>query len=184
MLSQPILDLCFRWGKFSKEDIHNVIPLLKIFATGLPLFGITALLTRVFYAHKDTKTPVKLSGITLGLYIVSFLIFMPIMGILSLALASVLSTLVLCILQVKIIQRRYPFYTLTFRMFFERKCLALSLFAIILYLINNSLNWNLQKVQIALQLSLLILCSGFVYLILLRTFDKKSFRTLLKLKID
>lgn len=184
LLSQPILDLCFRWGKFSEEDILNVIPLLKIFAVGLPLFGITALLTRVFYAHKDTKTPVKLSGITLILYILSFLIFMPLMGVNSLALASVLSTFVLCYLQIKIIQKRYAFYALTFKMFFEKKCLALALFAVILYFLNHMLSWNLQKMQIALQLSLLILSSGFIYLILLKIFDKKSFKILLKLRID
>ena len=184
LLSQPILDLCFRWGKFSGEDIRNVIPLLKIFAVGLPLFGITALLTRVFYAHKDTKTPVKLSGITLVLYIVSFLIFVPLIGVNSLALASVLSTFVLCILQVIIIQKRYPFYDLTFRMFFEKKCLALALFAIVLYSFNHLLNWDLQKIEMALQLLLLVLSSGIVYLILLRIFDQKSFHTLLKLRID
>ena len=184
LLSQPILDLCFRWGKFSEEDIRNVIPLLKIFAIGLPLFGITALLTRVFYAHKDTKTPVKLSGITLVLYIVSFLVFMPIIGISSLALASVLSTLILCILQVKIIQKRYPFYMLTFNMFFGKKCFALALFAVILYYFNHIIHWHLQKIGMAIQLSLLILISGLIYLILLRIFDKTSFRTLLKLRID
>ena len=109
---------------------------------------------------------------------------MPMIGVNSLALASVLSTLILCILQIKIIQKRYPFYALTFKMFFEKKCLALALFAIVLYGFNHLLNWNLQKIEMALQLSLLILGSGFVYLILLRIFDRNSFRTLLKLRID
>lgn len=184
LLSQPILDLCFLWGKFSKQDIGCVIPLLKIFAVGLPLFGITALLTRVFYAHKDTKTPVKLSGITLTLYIISFLIFAPILGVESLALASVLSTLVLCILQIKIIQKRYSFYTLNFQMFLDKKCLVACLFAVILYFINQTLNWDLPKIQIALQLFSLIFVSASIYLTLLWIFDKKSFRTLLKFKVS
>ena len=65
ILAQPILDLCFCWGNFSHNDVKQVVPLLQIFTMGLPLFGLTSLLTRVFHAHKDTITPVKLSFITL-----------------------------------------------------------------------------------------------------------------------
>ena len=184
LLSQPILDLCFRWGKFSKQDIQHVVPLLKIFTAGLPLFGITALLTRVFYAHKDTKTPVKLSGVTLVLYIASFLLFVTMTGVHSLALASVLSTFVLCILQIKIIQKRYPFYALNPKIFFGKKCSVFVLFAIFLHFFNKTLDWNLDKFQVALQLSILILISCIVYLLLLRLLDKTSFKTLLKLKVD
>ena len=101
ILAQPILEICFCWGNFSHNDAKQVVPLLQIFAVGLPLFGITSLLTRVFYAHKDTVTPVKLSFITLIAYVASFACLCPFFNVNSLALASVLSTCLQLVLQIK-----------------------------------------------------------------------------------
>jgi putative peptidoglycan lipid II flippase len=52
-----------------------MVPLLALFAVGMPFFSVVSLTTRAFYAVKDTRTPVRVAalsfvvnlGLTLGL---------------------------------------------------------------------------------------------------------------------
>jgi putative peptidoglycan lipid II flippase len=39
-------------------------PLLALFALGMPFFAVTSLMTRAFYATKDTSTPVKIATLS------------------------------------------------------------------------------------------------------------------------
>jgi putative peptidoglycan lipid II flippase len=64
LLSDPIVRLIFQHGRFSPADAAAMAPLLALFAVGLPFFSIVSLTTRVFYAMKDTVTPVKLAALS------------------------------------------------------------------------------------------------------------------------
>ena len=184
VLAQPILEIFFCWGNFSHNDAQQVAPLLKIFAVGLPIFGITALLTRIFYAHKDTVTPVKLSFITLITYIVSFISFVPFFHINSLALASVFSTFIQLILQIKIIQKRYSFYKLHLWQYFRKKWSVFLLFTGILTGISQFCTWTQEKIHDAVIILCVVMLSVIIYLLLLKYLDKKSFKHLIKLQLN
>lgn len=184
ILAQPILEICFFWGNFSHNDAKQVVPLLQIFAAGLPLFGITSLLTRVFYAHKDTVTPVKLSFITLTSYIISFACLCHFFNVNSLALASVLSTFIQLILQIKIIQQRYPFYPLNLLEYFRKKWSVFLSFTGLLIAMAQLCTWTQQKIHDAVQIFLIVITSLLIYLILLKCLDKKSFKSLIKLQLN
>lgn len=184
MLAEPILDLCFRWGKFSQTDIRQVVPLLKIFALGLPLFGLTALFARIFYAHKDTQTPVKISVYTLVVYVLCAVLLMKPFGVSGLALASVVSNALQWLLQIYFLQQKYSDLRGTLRIFRKLPWLGFVLFAISLYFTSNALPWSLGKTRDALLLSALITAAVAFYLILLKVFDKTSFRQLTRFRLD
>lgn len=184
MLAEPILDLCFRWGKFSQTDIRQVVPLLKIFALGLPLFGLTALFARIFYAHKDTKTPVKIAVYTLVAYVLCAVLFMKPFGVAGLAIASVLSNTFQWGLQIYFLRQKCSNLRDTLRVFWKIPWIAFTLFAIALYIISNVLPWSLDKTRDAFLLGTFITIAVGFYLVLLRIFDKTSLRQLTRFRLD
>lgn len=66
-LSDPIIDLLFGWGAFDTASTAQTAIALRFYAPGLIFFGLAKLLVPTFYAHQDTKTPVKLSVLTVFL---------------------------------------------------------------------------------------------------------------------
>ena len=183
-LAEPMMDLFFCWGRFSLENTQNIVPLLKIFAIGLPLFGLSSLLTRVFYAQKNTQIPVRISLFTLLNYILCTLVLIPYFGVNSLAIASVFSTLCQLLLQFKIIRRIYPFYKLSLRHFYGKFWFCLCIFSFVLWILNHCSLWTHQKFNDALTLSAIILFSVILYTALLLIFDKKSFKQLIRLNLE
>lgn len=181
LLAEPILKLFFCWGNFTLDDIKAVVPLLKIFALGLPLFGISSLFTRVFYAHRDMKTPVKLSFYALILYLSLALILMPYIKISGLVWASVLSTSIQLILQWNLLKKRYTYYNINYTWIFGKKWLCLIIFTYFLYLHTNTYEWNYEKLPHALLLLKLIIIHSLSYFILIALLDRNSFKKLASL---
>jgi len=91
VLGEPILRLLFEWGAFRARDTQLTLPILWAFAFGLPLYSMVALLLRGFYAHKDTKTPMKVATFSFGLNVILSLALMWPLGVMGLAVANVLS---------------------------------------------------------------------------------------------
>jgi len=61
LLSEPIVRILLQHGKFGPADTQAMVPLLALFAAGMPFFSTASLITRAFYALKDTVTPVKVA---------------------------------------------------------------------------------------------------------------------------
>ena len=59
LLAGPIIRVLFERGAFRASDTAEMIPVLGIFAVGLPVFAYVSLLLRAFYARKDTRTPMR-----------------------------------------------------------------------------------------------------------------------------
>lgn len=64
LLSTPIVRLLYERGKFTAEDTATMAAMLALFALGMPFFAVTSLMTRAFYAMKDTVTPVKVAALS------------------------------------------------------------------------------------------------------------------------
>ena len=184
ILAEPILNLCFRWGKFSQTDIRQVVPLLKLFSLGLPLFGLTALFSRIFYAYKDTKTPFAIAVSVLIAYIPSAVFLMQPFGISGLAAASLLSTVFQLQLQIHFLRQKTPVFSETLRVLRKLPWMAFILFAIYLHIISDDLPWSFDKTHDALLLCILITASVALYLILLRFFDRSSLHQLLHFRLN
>lgn len=94
VLAEPILAMLFNWGKFSMTDVHATIPLLTIYAIGLPFYSIATFATRGLHARKDMHTPIRVAGICLVTNAVLGYILMQLFGVSGLAAANVIAAFV------------------------------------------------------------------------------------------
>jgi putative peptidoglycan lipid II flippase len=105
VLGEPILKFLFEWGAFGAADTALTLPLLWTFAFGLPLYSMVALLVRGFYAHKNTKTPMKVALYSFVLNLILSLTLMWPLGVVGLALANLLAILAQAVLLTGILSK-------------------------------------------------------------------------------
>ncbi|XVN41167.1 MAG: murein biosynthesis integral membrane protein MurJ [Rickettsia endosymbiont of Argas persicus] len=61
VLSHPIINVIYERGAFTAQDTTNTAEAIAAFALGLPAFILAKILTPIFYANGDTKTPLKIT---------------------------------------------------------------------------------------------------------------------------
>ena len=61
VLANPIIHLIYERGAFITEDTTKTANALAAFSLGLPAFVIAKILTPIFYANGDTKTPMRIT---------------------------------------------------------------------------------------------------------------------------
>ena len=86
-IGEPTIRLMFEWKSFTSENTLATASALIYYSLGLFAYSALQVLNRVYYALKDTKTPVIVGIITIALNILlSFILIQP-LGHLGLALA-------------------------------------------------------------------------------------------------
>lgn len=106
LLAEPIIRMFFQHGKFHAGDTHLMIPVLAVYALGLPLFSFVNLALRAFYAQKDTQTPVKAAVLSFVVNVVLSFALMGPLSIVGLALAGNVAIVVQAVyLQLKLARR-------------------------------------------------------------------------------
>jgi putative peptidoglycan lipid II flippase len=75
ILREPLISALYQRGKFDGEDVRLVAWALLWYAAGLVGHSIMEILTRAFYAQHDTKTPVIIGTIAMGLNVVFSFLF-------------------------------------------------------------------------------------------------------------
>jgi putative peptidoglycan lipid II flippase len=91
VLRYAIIGLIFEHGKFTAEDTSRTAWALLFLLLGLYVYAGRDTLTRVFYAHHDMRTPVKISVATVVLNIGLSYLFMQFLGVGGLALGTTVS---------------------------------------------------------------------------------------------
>jgi putative peptidoglycan lipid II flippase len=91
LCADPIIQVLFERGAFTREATHATAAALVAFAVGLPAYVLVKVLAPPFFARKDTRTPVVVSVAALALNIVLNLILMVPLRHVGLALATALS---------------------------------------------------------------------------------------------
>jgi putative peptidoglycan lipid II flippase len=92
LLRKPIVQVIFQSGNFDADSTKLVIAPLACFAAGLVGYALTEVLTRVFYATRDTMTPVVTGVLTVILNLLLCVLFMDSLGYTGLALALSVTT--------------------------------------------------------------------------------------------
>lgn len=75
LLREPIVSLLYQRGEFDSNSAQLVSWALLWYAAGLLGHSIMEVLTRAFYAQQDTKTPVAIGVIAMGLNVVFSILF-------------------------------------------------------------------------------------------------------------
>jgi putative peptidoglycan lipid II flippase len=70
LLREPLISLLYQRGEFDEHDVQLVAWALLWYAAGLVGHSVMEVLTRAFYAQQDTKTPVLIGEIAMGLNVV------------------------------------------------------------------------------------------------------------------
>ena len=93
LLSQPLIMTMFMHGKFQLSDVVASANALFVMCFGLISYMLINVLANGFYAHQNTKTPVKI-GIIAAISNICFGVLAIPFGYIGLAMASVLSATV------------------------------------------------------------------------------------------
>jgi putative peptidoglycan lipid II flippase len=70
LLREPLISLLYQRREFDEHDVQLVAWALLWYAAGLVGHSVMEVLTRAFYAQQDTKTPVMIGTIAMGLNVV------------------------------------------------------------------------------------------------------------------
>jgi len=75
ILREPLISFLYQRGEFDAHDVQLVTWALLWYAAGLVGHSIMEVLTRAFYAQQDTRTPVIIGTIAMGLNVVFSILF-------------------------------------------------------------------------------------------------------------
>lgn len=119
-LSDEIVNLIFERGRFSRESTLMTGEALRMYALGLPFYGIYKILVPTFYALDRQKIPVLASLFSIAFNICFCLLLTPIYGFKILALGTTLSVLVNSVFQSWILKKDL---SLSWNFFFSSRML-------------------------------------------------------------
>ncbi len=92
LFRREIIELLYQRGLFAASDTERTSQVLLLYALALFAYSAVKILVPTFYALNDTRTPVRLSVITVGIKVaVNFLLILP-LGFLGLALATAIAS--------------------------------------------------------------------------------------------
>jgi putative peptidoglycan lipid II flippase len=92
-LAAPIVDLLFRRGQFAASDTAATAAAVLFYAPGLIGYSAVKLAVPTFYALKESRTPVIVSALTVGLNVVLNITLAHVMGYRGLALGPAIAAL-------------------------------------------------------------------------------------------
>ena len=110
VLAHPIVQMIFEWKEFGEASTWMTAIALQCYAPGLIIFSLAKIFVPAFYAQQDTKTPVKIGALAVGLNLVlniTFILTLPQeIKHAGIAFATVLSSLFSMSCLALILQRR------------------------------------------------------------------------------
>lgn len=107
IVAEPLIRLLFESDKFTAESARGTADAVGFYAIGLTGHAAVEIVARVFYAVRDTRTPVLVAVGTFGLNVVlSVLLMQTALNYLGLALASSLAVLAEAAILTRLLGRR------------------------------------------------------------------------------
>ena len=106
--SDVFIRVLFQRGLFDDVAVQMTRLALIYYTIGLSFFGLNQVVTPLFYAAKDTKTPVKIAGSMLLLNICLKLILMRFMAHAGIALGTSITALVQFVILLILIKKKLP----------------------------------------------------------------------------
>ena len=88
VLAEPLVRVLFQRGAFVASDTALMLPVLAVYALGLPFFSFVNLALKAFYARKDTVTPVRAALLSFVINLGLSLALMRPLGTVGLAVAG------------------------------------------------------------------------------------------------
>jgi putative peptidoglycan lipid II flippase len=94
VLAEPIIALLYGHGKFDGHAVTQTMLALKAFSIGIPSYVLTKIFAAVFFANRDTKTPVIIAAISVSINVILNYILKELYAHVGIALATSISSVV------------------------------------------------------------------------------------------
>ena len=107
-IGEDFVRILFQSGAFKEKAVWMTSQALIFYSLGLIFYSLNQTLTPVFYAYKDTKTPVKIAAVMVALNIVLNFVLMQFMAHRGLALATSITACVNYFLLMSLIKKKMP----------------------------------------------------------------------------
>lgn len=190
VLSTPIVKLLFQRGGFDARATSMTSIALVMYSVGMIAFGLRDILNRVFYALKDTKTPMINGAIAMIMNIVLNLILVKYLQLSGLALATSLSAIICIFLLFASLKKKIHYFRQEkiIKTFLKAivASIVMGIVTVMIYIrMNRILGLGIISESIALGISILI--GAFVYgimVILLKAEEVNIVRNVIKIKVN
>jgi putative peptidoglycan lipid II flippase len=166
LLAGPLLVTFFHYGAFHEQDVRMSAQALIAFSAGLLGFILVKVLAPGFYARQDTKTPVRVGMIAMGVNIVLSVALVFTLKHVGLALAITLSAFVNAALLYRLLRRHGVYLPEPgWPRYFLRILLATTLMGLVLaWGVGDLGEWLKAAVVVrAFHLTVLVVGGVFVY---------------------
>jgi putative peptidoglycan lipid II flippase len=108
-LAGPTMAVLFQYGKVAQSDSASMVPVYVVFLLGLIAHVMISLLAPIFYAGKDTRTPVSAALLAVAIDIGAAVVLFPFFHLLGLAFAIGLGAWAEMVMLVVLMERRIGF---------------------------------------------------------------------------
>ena len=136
LASEEIITSLFGYGSFDQKSVANTSVALTFFAFGVPAFSILKILSNLFFARNDTKTPFYLSVVSVFLNVIISIALFSKLGFVIIPIATSISSWINVFVHFYFIKKRnlYTFDS-KFSYRFPRIILSTVVMALVLYLL-------------------------------------------------
>ncbi len=170
VLAKPMITLLFARGSFDEQDIRITSECLIFYSVGLIGYNVNPLISKVFYALEDSKTPTVNSAIAVGCNILLNIILISGMQHRGLALASSIASIITSTLLLISLNKKLG--SLDLRKFFfssTKICLASLVMGGIVFAANTAFAYLLGNsfLSVAVNVTVSILLGLLIYTSLL-----------------
>jgi putative peptidoglycan lipid II flippase len=107
-LGKDIIRVIFMRGAFGEHSLNMTNAALIFYSIGLVFYGLNRLIIPIYYANKDTKTPVQISAFIVVINISLNIIFMKFLQHAGLALATSVSAVIHFAVLLMFIRKKIP----------------------------------------------------------------------------
>jgi putative peptidoglycan lipid II flippase len=105
LIRLPLARMAFQYGRFDLDDAHRVAAILAGYATAVWAYSMTHVVTRAFYAVKDSRTPLRITMFNLLLNVTLNLTLIWPLGAAGLAWSTALCAMWQAILLLRAVRR-------------------------------------------------------------------------------
>lgn len=164
-LGGDFVDILFRQGQFDSRASLMTTQALLFYSIGLIFYSLNQTITPLFYANKDTRTPVKIAAFVVLLNITLNFVLMQYIGHRGLALSTSITAMVNYVVLLITIKRKFT--KISFEGIWQNLAKALiicSLIFVIIMLLNSSVMVSGKLLLLAKDAVFAILCFVLFYL--------------------
>jgi putative peptidoglycan lipid II flippase len=186
-LSDHIIGILFLRGEFNVDDVNLTGSALSALAFGLPSFILIKILAVPFFANEDTKTPIKISIVSISVNLVFNLILIRDFQHVGLAMATAISAWANAILLFYVLSKKFNYrFDKTIFMDFIKIVLSSLIMIVSIILIMNlgTINFTVKEFSGTNELLVLtaIFFGGIIYFLMsyifgIRYIDFKKWKT-------